>query len=121
MTTFRRCNHCGGRVAKGTRCGCTPQTAGGANERGYTYAWQQASRQWMNSHPRCGERKNGTISSDGCGRTVYRGKDRKHSRKGHVDHITPHGGDERLFWDEDNWQTLCAACHQEKTRRESAR
>lgn len=27
------------------------------------------------------------------------------------DHIEPHGGDERLFWNEDNLQCLCKACH----------
>lgn len=28
-----------------------------------------------------------------------------------VDHITPHRGDEELFWDEKNWQGLCLVCH----------
>ena len=27
------------------------------------------------------------------------------------DHIKPHRGDERLFWDEANLQTLCKPCH----------
>jgi 5-methylcytosine-specific restriction protein A len=27
------------------------------------------------------------------------------------DHIDPHRGDERRFWDEANLQTLCAECH----------
>lgn len=27
------------------------------------------------------------------------------------DHIIPHRGDERLFWDETNLQTLCKPCH----------
>ncbi|MFZ5736322.1 MAG: HNH endonuclease [Pseudomonadota bacterium] len=27
------------------------------------------------------------------------------------DHIKPHRGDERLFWDEGNLQTLCKSCH----------
>lgn len=27
------------------------------------------------------------------------------------DHIKPHRGDERLFWDEGNLQTLCKTCH----------
>lgn len=29
----------------------------------------------------------------------------------HVDHIKPHRGDESLFWDESNLQSLCATCH----------
>lgn len=28
-----------------------------------------------------------------------------------VDHITPHKGDLKLFWDETNLQALCAPCH----------
>ena len=28
-----------------------------------------------------------------------------------VDHIVPHDGDVGLFWDMDNWQSLCASCH----------
>ena len=28
-----------------------------------------------------------------------------------VDHIKPHKGDPQLFWDADNLQPLCAACH----------
>ncbi len=28
-----------------------------------------------------------------------------------VDHIVPHRGDERLFWDRENWAPLCAPCH----------
>ena len=35
-----------------------------------------------------------------------------------VDHITPHRGDMRLFWDRRNWQGLCRPCHSRKTRRE---
>lgn len=32
-----------------------------------------------------------------------------------VDHIIPHRGDERLFWDRSNLQSLCAKCHGIKT------
>lgn len=28
-----------------------------------------------------------------------------------VDHIIPHRGDVALFWDEDNWQSLCKTHH----------
>lgn len=33
-----------------------------------------------------------------------------------VDHIKPHKGDQRLFWDQNNWQALCETCHNRKTR-----
>ncbi len=28
-----------------------------------------------------------------------------------VDHIRPHKGDEALFFDETNWQSMCKPCH----------
>lgn len=35
-----------------------------------------------------------------------------------VDHIKPHKGDERLFWDRNNLQSLCAQCHDRLKQRE---
>lgn len=35
-----------------------------------------------------------------------------------ADHIKPHRGDDRLFWDEANLQTLCKACHNGAKQRE---
>lgn len=35
-----------------------------------------------------------------------------------VDHITPHRGDDALFWNRLNWQPLCAPCHNRKKQRE---
>ena len=32
-----------------------------------------------------------------------------------VDHIRPHKGDPTLFWDPQNWQSLCKPCHSAKT------
>lgn len=28
-----------------------------------------------------------------------------------VDHVIPHRGDLRLFWDEGNWRSSCKTCH----------
>ena len=100
----RRCR-CGALIETGKSCPCDPK---GANARGYNYQWQQASSRYLDEHPCCAH----------CGRTVYRGRQRRHPRKGHVDHIKPHQGSRRLFWDEDNWQTLCATCHGVKSRAE---
>jgi 5-methylcytosine-specific restriction enzyme A len=50
--------------------------------------------------------------------TVKRGRDEVQRLV--ADHIEMHRGDERLFWDEDNLQTLCVLCHaSEKQRREA--
>lgn len=39
-----------------------------------------------------------------------------------VDHVVPHHGDVVLFWDENNWQSLCEDCHNGwKQRVEKAR
>ncbi|WP_460274261.1 HNH endonuclease signature motif containing protein [Celeribacter sp. ULVN23_4] len=35
-----------------------------------------------------------------------------------VDHIIPHKGDDRLFWDKTNWQALCKPCHDRQKQRE---
>ena len=35
-----------------------------------------------------------------------------------VDHINPHGGDMKLFWDTSNWNGLCKSCHSKKTAKE---
>lgn len=34
-----------------------------------------------------------------------------------VDHIKPHRGDMALFWDSDNWQSLCKHCHDSHKQR----
>ena len=38
-----------------------------------------------------------------------------------VDHVIPHRGDKRLFWDESNWQPLCKPHHDRKTLQEDIR
>ena len=35
-----------------------------------------------------------------------------------VDHIIPHRGDQKLFWDRSNWQPLCEHHHNVKTMTE---
>ena len=72
------------------RAGRTSSTA-----RGYGYRWQRAREAFLAEHPLC-------VMCQAEGRvepaTV-------------VDHVVPHRGDERLFWDRGNWQSLCARCH----------
>ncbi|PZQ55562.1 MAG: hypothetical protein DI555_07950 [Novosphingobium pentaromativorans] len=49
-----------------------------------------------------------TCQWPGCGRLIGE------TSKLVADHKTPHRGDERLFWDEENLTTLCANCHSSK-------
>ena len=70
-----------------------------AASRGYNRAWQKASKQYLAAHPLCVK-------------CLEEGKFRKATV---VDHIIPHRGDEKLFWDRSNWQPLCKEHHDRKT------
>lgn len=74
----------------------------GANERGYTYKWQKASKAFLARHPLCVMcQQNGIVKAAEV-----------------VDHIKPHRGNQLLFWDKKNWQPLCKKCHDCKTATE---
>ena len=38
-----------------------------------------------------------------------------------VDHVVPHRGDARLFWDRSNWQPSCKRCNDRKAAQEEGR
>lgn len=88
---------CGLKVAFEERCPCERRRAAeadkrrpSARERGYDTRWDVERVAFLKTHPRC-------IRCDAPA-TV-------------VDHITPHKGSQRLFWDRNNWQALCRPCH----------
>ena len=73
-----------------------------AAERGYGAKWQRERRKFLESNPfcvKCYEEGHITMA------TV-------------VDHIVPHRGDQKLFWDRGNWQPLCEHHHNVKTMTE---
>lgn len=72
---------------------------GGAHARGYNTRWRKARSLFLKQHPLCEECNRNDLLTPA---TI-------------VDHIVPHRGDERLFWDEMNWQALCKKCHNGKT------
>lgn len=73
--------------------------ADGAEARGYDSRWRKARAAFLQRNPLCNEcMKHGRLTPA----TV-------------VDHVIPHRGDQKLFWDEDNWQALCKRCHDRKT------
>ena len=79
----------------------TDERRGSARERGYTTAWDKARAAFLRQHPICEEcARQGRLTPA----TV-------------VDHIVPHRGNRQRFWDRDNWQALCSACHAAKTAR----
>ena len=72
---------------------------GGAEARGYDSRWRKARAAFLQRNPLCNEcMKHGRLTPA----TV-------------VDHVIPHRGDQKLFWDEGNWQALCKSCHDRKT------
>ena len=73
-----------------------------AAKRGYGYRWQKASKGFLKKNPLCVEcKEQGSTTQAEV-----------------VDHIVPHKGDMKLFWDRDNWQSMCVPCHNSKTARE---
>lgn len=75
---------------------------GTAHQRGYDAEWERERTKYLEEHPLCVD----------------------HKRRGFievatvVDHIIPHKGDKVLFWDKNNWQSLCESCHNRKTATE---
>ncbi|TPW26386.1 HNH endonuclease signature motif containing protein [Pararhizobium mangrovi] len=99
---------CGNVVPAGERCACQIARARArkarhdarrpnARARGYNRRWEAARRDYLDAFPFCRR----------CGNPATI-----------VDHITPHRGDDRLFWDRSNWQPLCAPCHNRHKQRE---
>lgn len=68
---------------------------GSSAARGYGAAWQKARDAYLAKHPMC---------ACGCG-----------GRATVVDHIVPHRGDMKVFWDSSKWQGLTARCHARKS------
>lgn len=92
---------CGRKVAAGIKCVCQQQrdrirktradrNRPSARERGYTAEWERERKAFLSANPTC--------KRCGAPATV-------------VDHIVPHRGDRKLFWDKSNWQPLCTRHH----------
>lgn len=76
-----------------------------AAQRGYGYKWQKAREQFLCEHPLC-------VMCQAQGRVEAATV---------VDHITPHRGDQSLFWDRSNWSPLCTRHHSSDKQREENR
>ena len=70
-------------------------------KRGYGSRWQKARAAYLKKHPLC-------VDHEKLGQVV---------QAEIVDHIIPHRGDMVLFWDSDNWQSLCKHCHDSHKQR----
>jgi 5-methylcytosine-specific restriction protein A len=102
MRPPRICAGCGRIVRPSDTCPCQKARKAradarrpSARERGYSSAWDKASADYLAAHPWCvmcaeyGQRRLATVT----------------------DHVIPHRGDKRLFWDRSNWQGLCGPHH----------
>ena len=81
-----------------------PEEIRSAAVRGYGSRWRRESKKFLQLHPLCEECLRHGIATPA---TV-------------VDHIIPHRGDPKLFWERSNWQALCKKCHDRKTGREDS-
>jgi 5-methylcytosine-specific restriction protein A len=76
-----------------------------SSSRGYDSRWRKARIGWLKKNPLCAACQSiGVITA-----------------ANEVDHIRPHRGDKKLFWDSANWQSLCKSCHSRKTAMEDSR
>ena len=71
----------------------------------YGAKWRKAREFYLIKHPFCVECEKDS------GRLV---------RADVLDHIVPHKGDVKKFWDRSNWQGLCTRHHNKKTANEGA-
>jgi len=68
----------------------------------YGREWKRRARAFLRRHPIC----------------AYCEEAGRLNAASVVDHKTPHKGDADLFWNEANWQPLCAPCHDSIKSRE---
>lgn len=73
-----------------------------SDRRGYTNKWRKISKSFLKTHPLCVRCK-----AEG-----------RYTKATVVDHIIPHRGDPKIFWDMTNWQPLCKHHHDVKTMTE---
>ena len=75
---------------------------GTAHQRGYTSRWARYAKQYRIQNPLC----------------VRCSSENELGPADVVDHIIPHNGDQELFWDPKNHQSLCKPHHDVKTASE---
>lgn len=80
------------------------QWRGTAHERGYNARWRKVRAEFLSRRPLC-------VACEAEGR-VELATD--------LDHIIPHRGDQKLFWDNKNLQGLCKSHHSLKTATEDS-
>ena len=80
----------------------TPDHNASSTKRGYGYKWQKAREGHLLSEPLC---------------RMCKELDRRAVPATVVDHITPHRGDQAIFWDRNNWRSLCKHHHDSESQK----
>lgn len=111
MSRPPRLCHCGKIVPHGVRCACQREAdrqrnarhdarRPAARQRGYNHDWRKARLEHLAAYPDCRM----------CAAPATT-----------VDHVIPHRGDRALFWNRQNWQSLCTRCHNSVKQRQERR
>lgn len=99
------------------------ESGASSTERGYGYRWQKARAAHLAEHPFCTYclRDAGVTEVDPAQIILaVTAKGLKLPFATVVDHRIPHLGNQVLFWDRSNWQSLCASHHSRDKQREEA-
>lgn len=102
----------------------TNQTS--STQRGYGYAWQKARSGYLRSHPLCvyclRDAAYAVVREMAPSTAILRCAELGLTVPiaSVVDHIEPHRGDQVLFWDKANWQSLCGTHHSADKQSEEA-
>lgn len=83
-----------------------PEYTRSAAKRGYNSKWQRVRKRYLEAHPLCV--------------MCMAENPPRYEKATVVDHKIPHRGDQKLFWDESNWQPLCKRHHDLKTGNEDS-
>lgn len=76
-----------------------------STKRGYGYKWQKVRELYLKENPLC----------------IYCERDGIITPANVVDHIEPHRGNQSLFWNKSNWQSLCSSCHSSTKQKEESK
>ncbi|WP_258874539.1 HNH endonuclease signature motif containing protein [Cupriavidus taiwanensis] len=93
-------------------------------ERGYGYRWQKERAAHLREHPFCEYcLREMRISAASVAAVILEcaGRGLSAPYGNVVDHRIPHRGDQMLFWDRSNWQTLCVFHHSGAKQKEELR
>ena len=125
LRTLKSSLHIAGQRLATVQSGSWRTSSQSSSGRGYGYRWQKARASYLEKYPFCVYclRDAGIEETEHdriIGAVLDKGLALPYASV--VDHKVPHRGDQDVFWDRSNWQSLCATHHsRDKQREESSR